>query len=731
MKSRKNNVILSLEHKSFIKLLLTALIVLQCIMVNSQEVGCLYEIEKPIKKSNYKELNIYFPYKYYSCYNTSFEKGFALKKTNKNNHGEVSFELNKKYCELSFIIDKYYIENSDIINSIFIIGDDKIIKEIKLNLYYGPVPFHIDVTNISTLKIKLDEITSNNLMILFLDPKLYATPQFSTSNKSETVYDSIKLIENIKPNSYINKFNIISNLDNKLSFDMDYIDIEGKRYYSGLLYHRMIDVVYYLENDIFCTFDLKTNYKYLEFIAGPLSSKSSFGTAKLSVLGDNNVILSHVFKGGDRCIPFSLDISGYSHISFILDSLLLIPDFAIADIKVFSSKQRYNIEPDIKDTISNGWYDVISNTKLVSFYSLNSRERLFYNNNEKNRQIIINGKKYSNGFILYRGDERYYYNKHHNFERNIGSSYATFLLNYEYDSIRFNVGWIQNNPTIGKDTLSIYADDKILKQIILHPLMENECSMEIPDCEKLSFILKGNDLLPQAGYGIVELLAHKKSNKNTATQILMEQSTNVQPNKIPYFYVTNKADLKVNKPVFYNMTDIEYVVMNNGDSVVSGIELNPKKWHNNMLDINSKFSSSYFASSYYSPILIHYDYQDSININNYHTCVQYDKYGNVYSHAYACYNTYNSYDSIQFTIGVSLGNNFGNYENTNLDSTIYNKLYVICDGVITSKVNINNKMAPKSITLPTHKCSKLLFWIPCTNQNTYPYIIYNMKYLCE
>ena len=37
MKSRKNNVILSLEHKSFIKLLLTALIVLQCIMVNSQE----------------------------------------------------------------------------------------------------------------------------------------------------------------------------------------------------------------------------------------------------------------------------------------------------------------------------------------------------------------------------------------------------------------------------------------------------------------------------------------------------------------------------------------------------------------------------------------------------------------------------------------------------------------------------------------------------------------------
>ncbi len=96
MKSRKNNVILSLEHKSFIKLLLTALIVLQCIMVNSQEVGCLYEIEKPIKKSNYKELNIYFPYKYYSCYNTSFEKGFALKKTNKNNHGEVTFELNKK-----------------------------------------------------------------------------------------------------------------------------------------------------------------------------------------------------------------------------------------------------------------------------------------------------------------------------------------------------------------------------------------------------------------------------------------------------------------------------------------------------------------------------------------------------------------------------------------------------------------------------------------------------------
>ena len=108
-----------------------------------------YEIEKPIKKSNYKELNIYFPYKYYSCYNTSFEKGFALKKTNKNNHGEVSFELNKKYCELSFIIDKYYIENSDIINSIFIIGDDKIIKEIKLNLYYGPVPFHIDVTDYS------------------------------------------------------------------------------------------------------------------------------------------------------------------------------------------------------------------------------------------------------------------------------------------------------------------------------------------------------------------------------------------------------------------------------------------------------------------------------------------------------------------------------------------------------------------------------------------------------
>ena len=50
MKSRKNNVILSLEHKSFIKLLLTALIVLQCIMVNSQEVGCLYEREKPIEK---------------------------------------------------------------------------------------------------------------------------------------------------------------------------------------------------------------------------------------------------------------------------------------------------------------------------------------------------------------------------------------------------------------------------------------------------------------------------------------------------------------------------------------------------------------------------------------------------------------------------------------------------------------------------------------------------------
>lgn len=719
-----------MKQFSFFKILLIEIFVLTAYIVNSQEVGCLYELVNPINKYNYKELNNFPPYNTYNCYNTSFDMGFVLKRTSKSNRSEVTFNLNREYSQLSFVLNSLYIDKgNNIVNSIFIIGDKKVIKEIRLDIYYGPIPFFINIDNINELTIKFDDFTNNNLQILFLDPKLYKSSHYNKFEPENIVHDSVVLIEELKPISYQTNFNIISPANNKFSSGIDYINIEGNRYYSGLLYHAIGRKINYRTKEMLCSFDLKHNYKYLKFIAGPLSTISSRGRSKFLVLGDNNVICSHEFKGGDRCLPFSINISGYRYITFILDSLIYIPDFAITDIKVFSQENIDGINSNIKENNELSWTDIITNIKLSSFYSIDSRERLFYDGTDNNRKILLNGKKYNKGFILCRGDERYIIDTWSNHEENIGYSYASFLLNNKYDSISFTIGWIQNCLSICKDTLAIYADNILVKELLLQPFMDNEYIIGIPDCYQLSFVLRGNDLNPQAAYGIVDLFAHKKEENTLSSKLYYKQSYKEETNDLPYFYITNKAPSKLNRTIYYTMSDVQYMLLNNGDTIYHGVELHPNKWINNKLKIDSKFSSSYLANSLYSPILIHYNYQDSLNDSNYHSCVQYDRDGNIYSHAYACYNLDNKYDSIQFSIGVSIGNNFGKYDYTDLESTIYKQLYIICDDVFTQEIDINNKMTPKVITLPIPKCDKLIFWLPCTNQNTYPYIIYNMKYL--
>lgn len=721
-----------------IKLICTTIITILCstTRIDAQSNGYLYDLEKAKFKHQYTELEK-LPFKSYYCYNYSYDKGFVLQLKDCRDRSEASFNLDKKYSHLSFIL--HYKENyKNIYNDydINIIGDDSIILTIKPIYMYGPVPFIVNVRNVSILKIEFihnprkkrsyEWIEWDMVSAYFLDPKLYFNnTNFIAINNNQS-QDSVQLIADIKP-TYRENFDLITNSLKKRISDLDYIDINGIRHYYGLLYHNKNFYTGVRKKNIFACFDLKTrNFKTLEFNASTIYSIGSRGFAKLIVLGDNNLIYTNTFSAGDFSKTISVDISNYRYISFILDSISNIVDFAITNINAFTYNHNDIIEGTRNDCFTESWIDVISKINLNSFYSYKDKERNIYNGLDTNRSILIDGKKYTKGLVLYRANEDDLASSDKKYNKPVGLSYASFNFNQNYDSISFSLGWLQNNNTIGKDTLKIYSDTTLIKEILLHPMMKTKYTIHIPTCNILSFVLDGIiNVNPQPAYGIVELFAHKKGNNTTP---LKSNNYNIIENyrNKPFLYITNKPTNKERIRSFYNIEEVSHIILNNGDSIFTGIELKSNYRKKQLIYNGEKFNSAYMASSFYHPIIIHYDFNDTLNINKFTSLVQYDKERNAYSHACACYNLDNQYDSIKFTIGASIGNNFGLYEDNEDEVVIDEYLYLVCDKTIIDTIKLNKKMDPTTINIDINKCDKLMFYIPCIGPKNNPYTIYDI-----
>ena len=711
---------------------LFAICILYSCVIFSQTSGIIYQLEKPIYKDNFiTDINLL---NYIDDYQINFNNnnGFALK-CRPNYHNEVSYILSNKYSLFSCIL---FCEPNSYSCKINIIGDNVILFS---SVLYEkiPIPLNLDVSDVNVLKIQIeaqsDTLEDNSLqnnsydyfekkiIVSFFEPILYSGISNNSFASQVNNNDTVFLIQDIQP-KYLYKFKTITQSQNKSLSDFDCISVNNQNYYSGLIY-KSHGVEF--DKNVFSSFYINNNnYNTLEFVAGPISAIRSHGTAKLLILGDNKIIFSKTFNSGDRLNSYSVDISGYKNISFCINEIFWIPEFIISNIKIFT-KYKSN---DYEDThfVGKGVYDLISSSKLLSFNSANDRYRLFYDGNNNNRYFWINNKKYYKGFILNRALENVY--THRGYESYIGSAYALFELDNKYDFLDFSINWLRNGMSVGKDTLCVYADS-IIMQIPLHPLMKNHYSIPTNKCKNINFILNGEYIIPSASYAVTDLILRNGAHQINKTDILTNHiNNNLKIYSQPDFYVTNKCKLINNNLLYKNFSDVSFYIINNLDTIYDGVELKANYLENYISKPKAKFSKLYYGHAYNNSIIIHYNYLDTLSADNYYSIVQYDKTGNVYSHAYASYSLDNQYDSVSFTIGVSIGNNFGYYETIDKKIILKNKLYLVCDDVFVEEVDLNSKMYPITVTISINRCKKLLFWIPSSKQINPSYVIYNLKF---
>ena len=102
----------------------------------------------------------------------------------------------------------------------------------------------------------------------------------------------------------------------------------------------------------------------------------------------------------------------------------------------------------------------------------------------------------------------------------------------------------------------------------------------------------------------IELFAHKKGNNTTPLKSnnynIIENSRNK-----PFLSITNKPTNKERIRSFYNIEEVSHIILNNGDSIFTGIELKSNYKKKQLIYNGEKFNSAYMASSFYHPIIIH------------------------------------------------------------------------------------------------------------------------------
>lgn len=398
-----------------------------------------------------------------------------------------------------------------------VIGDGKVLFEELIE--YGSLPkrFTLDITGVKKLEFVWtagEDISTDYSYYGISDAYLAASKEIL--NKIEYTDGSSGTGEAVKLVSEIGPFAVHSGARDAV-YDGTYqyltFSMGGKKYNEGVI---LMPTNWLMDGakSAVASFNLQGRYKTLKFTVGHVTASGVHKDEKLRVYGDG-VLLEEVTAYALK-LPqsYTVDINNCNELKFeiVADDSLSRPAFGLVEMAVYTAESDVSVDlfpeadrdyPDVADLIADfGAYDISRSDK-----DNDGRSKQYYDGSTKQHYFKVDGRQLDKGFILktyvYLGlDDKLggasalgwlFINMVFAGSEMHESSFAAFNLEGQYKTVKFTVGRIDGDTSVGADetTLLIGADHEIVKEITLRSDMKpTTYEVNIENCDQLLFWLK-------------------------------------------------------------------------------------------------------------------------------------------------------------------------------------------------------------------------------------------------
>lgn len=729
---------------------LLILLLVVCCCVSAQAQSLLVKTLKPVDQRHYNVQDSPFSiggYKFTNSFFLSAPDGGLIAS---QEQAFATFELKRQYSKLSFALGPAIANpNGDNGNAILVVlADGKTILDVVVNDHDALRFITLDVAGVD--KVTFKNVKGSEKIGIGV-PKLWKAGQnvvVATNPLDKLPKGKIKLVQQLKP--YFTSGSMVKLITDDENVFWDYrakpISINRKSFDFGL---QMFTPEGLIENkEGWSYFWLNKRYDKISFIVGPRDNQSSNSSAWLVVKADGRTIYEEYVRQSDIAQQVVLDVSGKEQLSFYCQrrsgDLLGSMTFGVVDIYAYPAGYSSDLPEEgavnlNKDKIA-ALPDVcplMSNIRPFSVRGFNDAYSTLFYGESKHYGFYMGGTSYWEGMLFTTGNT---------LMSDMIDSYAEFDLAGEFDYISFDAGCLTKSHVMDDDQLRIYADGKLVFDNTIYCTWTNQ-HYEVPinKCRTLRFEKPGNGKQKQTIIGVGDVILYR--GRPTPNDIFVHETPDCpyEADLIdlcgkPYFhycgrFVSSLTNFSMDDCFHDGSTKRKAFNMKDGSQIYKGFMLETNiplgleaitpmsALFMFITGVGANISSSDVAAHTGTTAGVSGPLMGGIGL------LLADK--NNKQSAAAAFNPFGEYESCTFTVAnvYEHVDEFDELFNAKDPETAKNpvKLNVFADQRLVGEYWLDNKMDPKTITVPIFKCHQLMFWLECGDQRSGQYVFYNLK----
>ena len=639
--------------------------------------------------------------------------------------GHVVFPLNGTYSKVSFVMGpggksrpSGASEGSNVI--VTVRGDGETLFDEVVWSHDAPREVVLDVNGVKELRF---DVFRGETVVGFAVVKLYKANQNFTPTRThldKILVGKVQLVEQLWP--YFIRggggINPICKTQTQPSVtNVDDISINRVTYNSGIQF--LASQAFSGNTNEWAYFWLQKKYDKLSFIVGPRDNQSTNATGWITVKGDGRILYEKLVSQSDLAEQVVLDVSGVNQLSFhsvdqesdFVGSIT----FGVVDIYAYPPGSKDVPEPGVVNA-SKGRVSQLpdvcklcSSIKPFSVRGISSYDNTYFDGASQHYTFSMGGDKFSEGFVLTTGKKI--------FDDNI-NSYVAFDIAEEYDYVSFTAGCLSNHRVLDEDRLQVYADDKLVFDSVVHPLMPNmHIVLPIEKCRVLKFAKPGTGKDKQTWIGVGDVAVYRgqatvgKLFKHARPE-MSETVDLIDLTKGPYFhyvgrYLSSLTNFDFNDCFKNGSSQKDYFQMKDGSKIYKGI----------MLETNIPLGFegdgiNDLLEGMFCPIGVFVGTTFLINGGKQSSC--------------AAFNVFKEYETCTFTVANKsvyvdeFDKMFGDRKADPVELKVY------ADNRLVGSFMVTDDMQPTTYSVPINKSEQLMFWLECGDYRSGQYVLYDI-----
>lgn len=625
----------------------------------------------------------------------SYTAGFTLKgaKTAGSYYGTVTFALDGMYDTVNYIsgstVNQFAAYDSWGVLVVF--ADDQPIVEQVLHNADLPERHSISVKGVQKLRFEIVDGTEDiEIGIAELTCWTGEEEPVETGHHPGTApSEPVKLIRDLPP--YYASSTSVRYYPND---ERETVKMSGVEYRDIMVTGLTMLLIGTDEKRIF--FNAEGLYSHLTFTAGGVDVRGDahITSAYLQVIGDGKILFEELISYGSLPERFRVDVTGVKRLEFVWtageDISTEYSYYGISDAYLATSAEALDhIDHTTGSATANGMAKLVSEIGPFAVHS--GAQDAVYDGTYQYRTFSMGSKKYNEGVILMPTNW---------LMDGAESAVASFNLQGRYQTLRFTVGHVTASDVYKDETLRVYGDGVLLKEVTAYALkLPQSYTVEINNCNELKFEIVADDSLSRPAFGLVEMAVYTAD----ASVDLFPKEERDYPDVADliadfgaYDISRSDTDNDGRSKQYYDGSTKQHYFKAGGRQIDKGFILKTHVY----LGLDDKLGGAAALGWLFINMVL--------------------AGSEIHESSFAAFNLEGQYRTVKFTVGRVDGSTAGVAEETTL--------LIGADHEIVEEITLRRDMEPTTYEVDIENCDQLLFWLNCSpeDSSSYKYAFYDI-----